>query len=69
MAFDCGESKTSARTRLYSDHWCTSATIAASGTDGITHVLIDEVHERGVDTDFLMCVLLISEEREPSRSF
>jgi HrpA-like RNA helicase len=24
---------------------------------GVTHVLVDEVHERGVDTDFLLCLL------------
>ena len=53
-----GESKTSTRTRLL---FCTTGVLLRrlqySGADGFTHVLIDEVHERGVNTDFLMCVL------------
>ena len=29
----------------------------ASGVHGISHIIIDEVHERDVNTDFLLVVL------------
>lgn len=53
-----GETKSSSRTRLM---FCTTGILLrrmqCSGIDDITHVLVDEVHERGVDTDFLLCLL------------
>ncbi|RKF77229.1 putative ATP-dependent RNA helicase ucp12 [Golovinomyces cichoracearum] len=62
-----GESKTSQRTkityvtagvllrRLQTSGGCIE-NIAASVAD-ITHIMIDEVHERNLDTDFLLCLL------------
>eukprot|EP00939_MAST-03C_sp_MAST-3C-sp1_P002717 g2717.t1 len=53
-----GDRKSSSRTRLM---FCTTGILLrrmrCSGIDDITHVLVDEVHERGVDTDFLLCLL------------
>jgi ATP-dependent RNA helicase DHX57 len=51
-----GESKQSKRTKLL---FCTTGVVLrrlGSGDDllGVTHVIIDEVHERSVDSDFLL---------------
>ena len=31
--------------------------LATSSTTDITHLLIDEVHERDINTDFLLCLI------------
>ncbi|KAG5186900.1 P-loop containing nucleoside triphosphate hydrolase protein [Tribonema minus] len=53
------ESRASAATRLT---FCTTGVLLRrlttdGGLDGITHVLVDEVHERGLETDFLLIIL------------
>lgn len=37
----------------------------ASGLDDVTHLVIDEVHERGIDTDFLLIILKHLRLRKP----
>eukprot|EP00750_Incisomonas_marina_P022843 INCI4998.9.p1 GENE.INCI4998.9~~INCI4998.9.p1 ORF type:complete len:1527 (+),score=269.06 INCI4998.9:207-4583(+) len=56
-----GDSSTSDRTRLL---FCTTGVVlrrlqdlATSSTTDITHLLIDEVHERDINTDFLLCLI------------
>lgn len=53
------ENKTSANTRIL---YCTTGIVLRRlQTDpllaGVTHVVVDEIHERGVDTDFLLILL------------
>ena len=53
------ESHTSANTRLV---YATTGIVLrmlerANGLDDITHLIIDEVHERSIDTDFLLIIL------------
>ncbi|KAF2625113.1 P-loop containing nucleoside triphosphate hydrolase protein [Macroventuria anomochaeta] len=49
------ESKTSAQTRL----------VYATGLGEVTHLVIDEVHERSIDTDFLLIILRTLMDRRP----
>lgn len=58
-----GETRKSADTRLL---FCTTGVLlrrlqeclpSGSGLAGVTHIVVDEVHERSVDTDFLLTVL------------
>lgn len=55
-----GERRASAETRLL---FCTTGVVLrrlGSGDpdlEGVSHVVVDEAHERGVDTDLLICLL------------
>eukprot|EP01132_Coremiostelium_polycephalum_P004729 gene4729-5903_t len=53
------ESKRSSHTRLL---FCTTGILLRrildpSGLDGVSHVIVDEVHERSLDSDFLLIIL------------
>ena len=53
------ESKVSSRTRIL---YCTTGVLLRRlqcdrQLQGVSHVVLDEVHERGIDTDFLMILL------------
>ncbi|KAH7080748.1 ATP-dependent RNA helicase A [Paraphoma chrysanthemicola] len=61
------ESKTSSQTRLV---YATVGVVlrmleSAGGLPEVTHLVIDEVHERSIDTDFLLIILLSLMERRP----
>ncbi|KAF1916305.1 ATP-dependent RNA helicase A [Ampelomyces quisqualis] len=61
------ESKTSSQTRLV---YATVGVVlrmmeSAGGLPEVTHLVIDEVHERSIDTDFLLIILLSLLERRP----
>jgi len=62
------ESQTSAQTRLV---YATTGVVLrmlenADGLGDITHLVIDEVHERSIDTDFLLIILRSLLVRKPS---
>jgi HrpA-like RNA helicase len=55
----CSESKRSSRTRLL---FCTTGVIlrhleGSPDLKGISHIVVDEVHERSLDSDFLLIIL------------
>ncbi|KAL5118493.1 hypothetical protein ACEQ8H_003669 [Pleosporales sp. CAS-2024a] len=61
------ESKTSSQTRLI---FATVGVVlrmleSAGGLPEVTHLVIDEVHERSIDTDFLLIILRSLMERRP----
>ncbi|KAH3919850.1 hypothetical protein HBI56_031820 [Parastagonospora nodorum] len=61
------ESKTSSQTRLV---YATVGVVlrmleSAGGLPEVTHLVIDEVHERSIDTDFLLIILRSLLERRP----
>jgi ATP-dependent RNA helicase DHX29 len=61
------ESKTSSQTRLV---YATVGVVlrmleSAGGLQEVTHLVIDEVHERSIDTDFLLIILRSLMERRP----
>ncbi|RAR03117.1 atp-dependent rna helicase a [Stemphylium lycopersici] len=61
------ESKTSSQTRLV---YATVGVVlrmleSSGGLQEITHLIIDEVHERSIDTDFLLVILLSLMARRP----
>jgi ATP-dependent RNA helicase DHX57 len=54
-----GERRTGPDTRLL---FCTTGVVlrrlgSDSDLEGVSHVVVDEAHERGVDTDLLICLL------------
>ncbi|KAF2134411.1 P-loop containing nucleoside triphosphate hydrolase protein [Dothidotthia symphoricarpi CBS 119687] len=61
------ESKTSAQTRLvYATVGVVLRMLESSrGLEEVTHLVIDEVHERSIDTDFLLIILRSLMERRP----
>lgn len=54
-----GERRSGPETRLL---FCTTGVVlrrlgSDSDLEGVSHVIVDEAHERGVDTDLLICLL------------
>ncbi|KAI7942024.1 hypothetical protein MJO28_012051 [Puccinia striiformis f. sp. tritici] len=62
------ESKTSATTRLVYATTGVVLRMLENGTDlqGITHLILDEIHERSIDSDFLLVALKTILERRPN---